>query len=268
MSKVRIHLLAIDPQIDFMDLPGSALPVSGATDDTKRLSALVKRLGGKIDDIHVTLDSHHLIHIANPIMWINSAGEHPAPFTQIDINDVANGVWRAFYPAWHKWQVAYVETLAKNGRYKLTIWPPHCLIGSTGYAVEPNLFNAFTEWEGREFGMVDYVTKGSNYKTEHYSAVQAEVQDPDDASTGLNMPLIKTLEDADIVLLAGQALSHCVANTVRDIASNFGAANIEKLHLLRDCTSSVTGFEQMGEDFVNELRGRGMKVVNSVDFLA
>lgn len=267
-SSVRVHALIIDPQVDFMDLPNSALPVGGADADTKRLSAMIARLGGRIDDIHVTLDSHHLMHIANPIMWTDSTGKAPSPFTIISAADVNNGKWRARNPSWQKWQAEYVEDLEKKGRYPLCIWPPHCLIGSNGYQVHPVLFDSLRRWEEGEFGMVDYVTKGSNYKTEHYSAVQAEVPDPSDPGTSLNMGLIQTLQDADIIIIAGQALSHCVANTVRDIAANFSTANIEKMHLLRDCSSPVQGFEQAGKDFITEMAGKGMKVVDSATFMA
>jgi nicotinamidase-related amidase len=122
--------------------------------------------------------------------------------------------------------------------------------------------------------MVDFVTKGSNYKTEHYSAVQADVPDPADPDTMLNQRLIETLQRADIILLSGEALSHCVANTVRDIANNFGEDNIKKMVLLRDATSPVPNppgpgapdFVKMGEDFIKEMVGRGMKVSSTVDF--
>jgi nicotinamidase-related amidase len=159
----------------------------------------------------------------------------------------------------------------------LCIWPPHCLIGSDGYAVinEPDapLFDALTNWE-KDFAMVDYVTKGSNLWTEHYSAVQADVPDPQDPDTQLNMRLIETLQKADIILLAGEARSHCLANTVTDIADNFGEKNIKKMVLLEDATTDVadlpgsTMFKDMGESFVTNLTGRGMQLNNTVDFLA
>jgi nicotinamidase-related amidase len=123
------------------------------------------------------------------------------------------------------------------------------------------------EWE-RRYRFVNYVTKGSNYKTEHYSAVQAEVPDPTDPSTHINTPFIETLEEADIIVVSGQALSHCVANTVRDIADNFGDENIQKLVLLEDTTSPVPGFEQLGIDFLKDMKARGMQVAKSTDFLA
>jgi DNA-binding transcriptional ArsR family regulator len=44
--------------------------------------------------------------------------------------------------------------------------------------------------EKENFKMVDFVTKGSNYWTEHYSAVQADVPDSQDPTTMLNTELI------------------------------------------------------------------------------
>lgn len=268
MSKLRIHLLIIDMQNDFMDLPKSALAVQGATKDGDRLAALINRLGRKIDDITGTLDSHYQMHIANPMMWVDSQGNRPTPFTQITAAAVNNGVWRAALPGWQKWQVSYVEALERGGRYPLFIWPPHCIIGTPGHNVYEPVQKAINRWEDTEYGLAAMVTKGSNFRTEHYSAVKAEVVDPNDPSTNLNMGLIKTLQESDIILLAGQALSHCVANTVRDIADAFGPNNVEKLHLLRDCTSPVGGFEKLGDDFVSEMKAKGMKVVDSATFMA
>jgi nicotinamidase-related amidase len=113
---------------------------------------------------------------------------------------------------------------------------------------------------------VDYVTKGSNLWTEHYSAVQADVPDATDPGTSLNIRLIEILQKAQVIALSGEALSHCVANTVRDIANNFGEENIKKMVLLTDTTSSVPGFEKMGEDFLKEMTGRGMQVCESTKF--
>lgn len=268
----KVELLIIDPQNDFCN-PKGALYVIGANDDMDRLSRMIIRLKNKINDIHVTLDSHHLIDIAHPIFWVNSKGVHPNPFTIITEDDVKNGVWRATNPQFQKRVQDYVSALAKNSRYPLCIWPPHCLIGSWGYSVYENLYTSLLEWE-KDFAMVDYVTKGSNLWTEHYSAVQADVPDPQDPGTQLNWRLIETLQKADIILLAGEARSHCLANTVRDIANNFGEENIKKMVLLQDATSDVSPnppgtnlFTDMGEGFVKEMVGRGMQISTTVDFL-
>ena len=267
MSK-RIELLVIDPQVDFCDPKRGALYVPGAEHDMKRLSHMVHRLKDKLDDIHVTLDSHHFIHIAHPIFWRDSHGQHPAPFTNISRTDVENGVWTPTVPSLYRRALDYVYKLEQNGRYELTIWPPHCLIGSPGHNVDPELFAALTEWESR-FAFVDYVTKGSNILTEHYSAVQADVPDPSDASTQINTRLIQTLEHADLVVIAGEARTHCLANTVRDIANNFGDDSyISKLVLLTDASSDIPGFETHAQNFMNEMTSRGMQLSTTTEFLA
>jgi nicotinamidase/pyrazinamidase len=266
MSK-RIELLVIDPQVDFCDPSRGALYVPGAEHDMTRLATMIRRLKTKLDDIHVTLDSHHFVHIAHPIFWKDSRGAHPPAFTSIGRADVEEGVWTPSAPGMYRRALDYVRKLEDNGRYDLTIWPPHCLIGSPGHAVFPELFAALTEWESR-FAFVDYVTKGSNLLTEHYSAVQADVPDPADASTQINTRLIQTLENADLVVIAGEARTHCLANTVRDIANNFGDDSfVSKLVLLTDASSDIPGFEPHADAFMREMVGRGMQVSTTTEFL-
>lgn len=264
----RIELLIIDPQVDFCDPARGALYVPGAEHDMTRLAAMIRRLKLKLDDIHVTLDSHHFIHIAHPIFWKDSSGNHPPVFTTITRADVEDGVWTPTVPGMYRRALEYARRLEQNGRYELTIWPPHCLIGSPGHAVFPELFSALTEWEER-FAVVDYVTKGSNILTEHYSAVQADVPDAADASTQINTRLIRTLENADVIAIAGEARTHCVANTVRDIANNFGDDSfVKKMVLLADAASDISGFEAHAQSFLNEMTGRGMQLSTTTEFLA
>ncbi len=264
---MHVELLIIDPQVDFCD-PQGALSVAGADADMGRLARMVRRVTPKLNDIHVTLDSHHLVDIAHPIFWQDEAGRHPAPFTILSAADVQAGRWTTTKPGMHRRALAYVEALEKNGRYPLCIWPPHCLIGSAGHAVVPELFAALQEWEQR-FALVDYVTKGSNIWTEHYSAIQADVPDPADPSTQINTALIQSLLRADLIAVAGEAGSHCLANTVRDIADNFGDDRyVSKIVLLTDATSPVTGFAPFQDDFVRDMTRRGMRLSTTTDFLA
>ncbi|MEJ7710988.1 MAG: isochorismatase family protein [Pyrinomonadaceae bacterium] len=264
----KIELLIIDPQIDFCG-PGGALYVPGAEADMRRLAKMIGRTKTVLDDIHVTLDSHHSVHIAHPIFWKDSDGAHPAPFTCISRADVENGRWATTQPGMYRRALEYVRALEQQGRYELTIWNPHCLIGSPGHAVYPELFRALAEWEAMRFAFVDYITKGSNIWTEHYSAVQADVPDPADSSTQINTRLIETLQQADTVLIAGEALTHCVANTVRDIGNKFGDdSHVAKMVLLEDATSGIPGFEAHAQSFLSEMIGRGMQVTTTADFAA
>lgn len=265
---MNIHLLIIDPQNDFCDPQNGALYVPGAEHDMARLAAMIDRLGDRIDDIHVTLDSHHLVDIAHPVFWVDADGKAPTPFSAISADDVRSGRWTTALPSARGRALAYLEALEAGGRYPHTIWPPHCLIGSAGHNVVPGLFAALGRWERSRFAVVDYVTKGSNLWTEHFSAVRAEVPDPRDPDTQINARLVSTLEQADLILLAGEAGSHCVANTVRDIADAFSdAALVKKLVLLEDAISPVTGFEPYQEAFLAEMTARGMQRTTTAEAL-
>lgn len=263
---MRIDLLIIDPQNDFCK-PSGALYVPGAENDMKRLATMVNRLGAKIDKIHVTLDSHHLVDIAHPIWWRNSKGEQPNPFTIITAQELRDGVWNTRIPSFAKRTLEYLELLEANGRYPFCIWPPHCLIGSEGHSVVPVLFDALSKWE-ESFQMVNYVTKGSNPYTEHYSAVAAEVPDPNDPTTQMNVDLIKTIDSADMLVIAGEAGSHCVANTLRDIRSAYNDdEKMKRVVILEDAMSPVTGFEQLQSDFFTEMKSIGVQFNTTTEFL-
>ena len=259
------QLLIVDPQVDFCDPARGALYVPGAEHDIARLADLLSRFGSRIDAVHVTLDTHHAFDIAHPVSWKDAAGAHPAPFTTIRAADIAAGRWRPVKPELFDRVLAYARALEAGGRYDLTIWPPHCLIGSEGHAVAQPLFDALKAWESRGTP-VDYVRKGENPLTEHYSAVKAEVPDPSDPQTQPNTALLASLNTADIVLVAGEAASHCVANTVRDIAAAFGDQAVQKLVLLTDATSPVAGFEGLEKEFVQDLTALGMRFGTTTDW--
>lgn len=264
---LNIQLIVIDPQRDFCD-PSRALYVPGAERDMERLAAMVDRLRGRLSDIHVTLDSHRKVDISHPIWWCNEAGKSLAPFTTVSAADMRSGVWSTTRPAAYQGTLDYLEALESGGRYPHVVWPYHCLIGEEGHNVMPVLAQSIHEWED-QFAMADFVTKGSNPWTEHFSAVQAEVPDPADQGTQLNAALIRTLGQADITLWAGEALSHCLANSVREVVNQFATPEtIEKTVLLTDATGNVPGFENYGDDFLAELRGRGMKMTTTAEFMA
>ncbi len=267
MSIKKVHLLLIDPQQDFC-APKGALYVGGAEKDMGLVAAMINRCADRIDDIHVTLDQHHLLDVAHPTMWKGTDGKPPAPFTIISATDVENGVWTPVLPSLTRRMLSYVKGLEKSGRYPLCIWPPHCLIGSVGASVVPAVSDALNAWAVKNTAVVDFVSKGSNIYTEHYSGVKAEVPDPDDPTTQLNTRLIQTLEEADEILLAGEAGSHCLANSVRDVANGFSDASyISKFTLLTDGTSPVGGFEKLQEDFVAEMVKKGMKLSTTVEVM-
>ncbi|MBA5605364.1 cysteine hydrolase [Duganella sp. FT3S] len=279
--KRQLHLLVIDPQNDFCDLPpgylpdnpatrqpcAPALPVPGAHQDMLRLAGLINRGRHGLTAITVTLDSHHRLDIAHPTFWLTHDGSPVPPFTQIAAADVRGGTFLPRQPAALPRALAYLDALEAVGRYQLMAWPVHCEIGSWGANVHDDVRAAYNRWEDATQSIVAKVHKGANPWTEHYSAVQAEVPDPDDPATQVNAALITSLAEADQVYIAGEAGSHCVRATTEHIVQQFGDDRLGKLVLLTDCMSPVAGFEPAYQEFLAAMQARGVRLAQSGDVL-
>lgn len=277
----KLHLLVIDPQNDFCDLPADylpanplgtgslapALPVAGAHADMLRVADLINRGRAGLSGISITLDSHHRLDIAHPTFWLGTEGRAVQPCTPISAAEVRAGKYLPRDAQALPRVLAYLDTLEAAGRYQLMVWPVHCEIGSWGHNVHAAVRAAYNAWEDAEFGSVDKIVKGSNPWTEHYSAVMAEVPDADDPATQLNRGFIDTLAQADRVYISGEAGSHCVKATTEHIADAFGAGNLSKLVLLTDCMSAVAGFETQYENFVRDMAARGVQIAVAADVL-
>jgi nicotinamidase-related amidase len=277
----RVQLLVIDPQNDFCDLPPSwcpvdpltgerlapALPVTGAHADMQRLAALIRAGGEGLSEITVTLDSHHRVDIAHPTFWQRNDGAPVAPFTQITAAQVRAGEFLPRDAAALPRALAYVDELEARGRYALMAWPVHCEIGSWGHGVHAAVRAAYDEWEERTLRNVRKVTKGENPWTEHYSAVMAEVPDPEDPRTQLDLGLIRALDRADELLVAGEAGSHCVRATTEHIVANLPGGRPDRLVLLTDCMSPVAGFEAQQAAFLDGMRALGVRMARCTDVL-
>lgn len=278
MSQERIHLVIIDPQNDFCDLPDAylpahvagkartapSLPVTGAHADMLRIAALIDAAGNAITDISVTLDSHQHIDIAHPTFWRDARGDAIGAFTQITAADVRAGRYVPRLEVALPRVLAYLDQLEFAGRYTHMVWPVHCEIGTWGHNVHRDVLAAYNRWEEATLRTVNKVVKGTNPWTEHYSAVRAEVPDPADAATELNAAFIAQLREADRILITGEAGSHCVKATTEHIAEQLGA---QRLTLLVDCMSPVGGFEPQYRAFIEAMRARGARIATSTDVL-
>ena len=262
-----VCLVIIDPQNDFHD--GGSLAVPGADDDTKRTAAFLEKHADRIDTVLVTLDSHQTRHIANPSFWEkpDDAAARPLPFTVIGSKALADGAWRARDPALRDWAKSYVAALEAGGRFALVVWPEHCILGTEGHAVRSPLKEALAAWSRSRNKDVAYLLKGMNNKTEMYSCFKAEVELDDDATTKLNAPLIASLAAHKAVVCCGQAKSHCVNYSVRDMVAAWPAgAPLSNLVLLKDATSPVVSFEKAAADFEAEMAAAGVTVTSTDAF--
>jgi nicotinamidase/pyrazinamidase len=264
------HLLIIDPQNDFCDLPPGAggipaLPVTGAHADMQRLAQFIRTHGDRLTDITVTLDSHHRQDIAHPTFWQQGDGGAVAPFTTITAAAVHAGQYRPRNSAHLGRTLAYLDALEVRGRYTLMVWPVHCEIGTWGHNVHADVHAAYNDWEDQHGSSVTKLTKGSNPWTEHYSAIMAEVPDAHDEATGLNHTLMAAMDQADTLLIAGEASSHCVRATTEHIVDHLARRKPQRIVLLTDCMSPVGGFQLQHEMFLQDMQRRGLELAHSQD---
>jgi nicotinamidase/pyrazinamidase len=256
----RIRLLVIDPQNDFMDVDGAALPVPGASADMARLAGFVDTMAAHIDDMVVTLDSHSSVGIERTSFWLDAQGAPVSPFTPITAAQLVAGQYQPRDARRADEALAYLKALEAGGERTLVVWPVHCVLGTWGHNIAPVLAERIAAWEMSSGQTCDKVLKGLNPMTEQYSAFRAEVPHADDPRTVLNTGLLARLASgAALLVVAGEALSHCVAASGQDMLSGMDAARLRNTVFLSDCMSPVTGFEDAGNDFLQQLRSQGVR---------
>ncbi|MBQ5781000.1 MAG: hypothetical protein IIW10_03525, partial [Spirochaetaceae bacterium] len=133
MTEMKTALLVIDAQKDFCH-PSGSLFVNGAVEDCKNLAAFIETENP--NEIFVTMDSHYFVHIAHGSFWMDEKGNPVPPYTQISSADVKAG---KFIPKAENFTIddgiSYLEALESKGRYLLTIWPEHCIVGTEGHSL-------------------------------------------------------------------------------------------------------------------------------------
>jgi nicotinamidase-related amidase len=250
----RVCLLLVDVQNTFCT-PGFELFVAGrsgtgAVDDTRRLSSYLYRNLGAITQTAATMDTHQAFQIFHAPFLVDTEGRHPDPYTLVSADDVDSGRWQVDPNAAEILGIggeraaehlrAYVQALAEGGKYALTIWPFHAMLGGIGHALVSAVEEALFFHAVARSSQTRFELKGRNPLTEHYSALGPEVLR---GSRGeqlgeRNEALIETLVGFDAVVVAGQAKSHCVAWTIDDLLADEPEI-ASKLYLLEDCTSPV-----------------------------
>jgi len=288
-DEFRICLVVVDVQNSFC-IPGFELYVAGrsgrgAVDDSRRLSEFIYRDLDVITQICPTMDTHSAMQIFHPIFLVNDKGEHPAPFTLITEEDIARGVWKFNPELCFNFRVDeehgqrllqhYTRKLKEGGKYDLTIWPYHGMLGGIGHALVSSVEEAIFFHGVARYSQPDFHIKGDRPFTEHYSVLGPEVREgPKGEELGMKSEkFFKKLLQFDAVLVAGQAKSHCVAWTVSDLLEDILARDkklVEKVYLLEDCTSPVVvpgvmDYTELADAAFRRFADAGMHVVRSGD---
>jgi nicotinamidase-related amidase len=262
-------LLIIDPQNDFCDIPGAALPVAGASADMQRLARFIA--GQVLDGITVTLDSHPSVAVERTTFWTTPEGNAPTPFTFVTEQDVVSGKLLPRDVSLVPQVVHMLQQLTEAGRAGLVVWPVHCVTGTWGHNVYSNLADQLAQWEFRRQRTVRKVLKGEYPLTEHFGVFEADAPNEAVPSTQFNNALAAELtQGVDTLFIGGEAGSHCVASSVDQLIAylNRSQAPRPRIVLLSDCMSPVTGFEADQRAFMERASAWGAEAMTSVQAAA
>jgi nicotinamidase-related amidase len=290
-----VHLLLVDVQKDFC-FPEGSLYVggrsgNGAIDDNGRLAEFVYRNLDNLTDITTTMDTHYAYQIFFASFWVDDSGEPLLPFRTVTLNDIRGGKalpnptiapWLCDGDyAWLRSHVEhYVQELERAGKYALYLWPPHCILGSDGHPLagvihEARLFHALVR------DVQSWIEiKGDNPLTENYSVFRPEVLTGHDGGQigRKNDQFLKKLLAADMIVIAGQAASHCVKSSIDDLLDEIlriDPSRTGNCYVLVDCMSAVVVPDGQGgflADFTSDAEAAlarytaaGMHLVRSTD---
>jgi len=279
-DKLRVAAFGIDCQIGFAT-PGASLFVPGAVEDTRRTVEWLYGNLDKITEVAFSLDTHRVFQIFHPAFWIDDAGRHPAPFTAITHADVREGKYK---PIAHPAEcLEYVKRLEASGKYVLTVWPYHTLLGGLSHALVPALMEAAIFHAVARKAQTHFETKGTHTMTENYSVLAPEVRELGGKSVGtFNAAFFKMLMAFDRVYVFGQAKSHCVLSTLKDMQEHIAKTDpglIDKVYVLEDATSPVPAppidplppaldFPRIADEAFEALKAAGMHIVKTTDPIA
>lgn len=265
----KIAVILVDYQHDFVD-PGGALYVPGSQEDIARFLTWFYINAHRITSIYASLDTHLPFQIFFSSWWKNpETGEHPQPYTVVSVDDVTNKRWvPAIQP---DWSVRYVHQLQQQAKKELMIWPYHTMAGSLGHMLAAPISEAIAWHSAARKTQPTYLEKGRTIRTEYYGIFGAEIPDPEDPESSLNMILLDAVMKHDKVYMAGEAKSHCVLETARQLVGHFAndPAMLERFYFLKDCTSSVQhpaiDFDALAEAELAAMARQGVQLVLSTD---
>lgn len=266
-DREKVAVVLVDYQHDFVD-PTGTLAVPGAQADIARFLSWFYASAPTITSIYASLDTHLPYQIFFSSWWHDPrTGTHPQPFTAISAAEVNTGRWAPLFQP--EWSIYYVNKLAEQARKDLMIWPYHTMQGTIGHALVAPISEAITWHSAARGTQPTYITKGLTARTEFYGIFGAEVDDPEDATSSLNLALLEAVTHHDRVYIAGEAKSHCVLETARQLVSHLSEQPelLARLHILSDCTSSVqhpqVDFDALAEQELRLMQQRGVHLVSS-----
>lgn len=238
-NRERVLFIGIDVQQDFMEK--GALGVPGAHGDVERMTRFIYENMDAISNIAVSIDTHTPHQIFHPCWWIDEQGSNPAPYTTVTLADLDSGKWKAVInPIASR---DYVGHLEQDGKKTLCIWPYHCIQGTVGCALENQFANMVYFHSVAKKAIVQRLVKGQDPLSEMYGVIKPEY----DTKGYINLDFLNKLEQYDKIVIAGEAKSHCVLESIQQILEYYENRPeiTRKIYILEDCMSPIPGFEKV-----------------------
>ena len=259
---IKRLVLAIDVQNDFIE--GGALEVPGSIQDVERMTRFIYNNMGGITRIMCSQDTHSPHQIFHPCWWANEQGDHPKPYTIITYADVEAGRWRPVIGKPVE-SLTYLQMLESNGNKQLCIWPYHCLKGTAGYALENEFAKMVYFHSVARKTANKVVPKGEDPYSEMYGIIKPEYS----RKNFLNMTVLNEIERFEEIYVVGEAASHCLLESVKQIADYFKGRPeiIQRITILEDCTSPIPGCEADTAAAFDSFRNSGIKFAKSTDIV-
>ncbi|PEC20409.1 hypothetical protein [Bacillus cereus] len=261
-DKERVMVIGIDFQNDFME--NGELGVPNSHQDIRNITNFIYKNLNKITTIAVSLDTHDLHQIFHPSWWMNREGNHPVPFTIITADDVEEGIWIAVEK--QKESLDYLRNLEKIGKKQLCIWTYHCIEGTNGAALEGQFSNMIHFHSIARNTKIEKIVKGQNPLSEMYGMIKPEYAVDDEG----NYEFLSSLKSYKKIIIAGEAKSHCVLESVKQIVEHYtdDRSVTTNIYLLNDCMSPIPSYEEETEKVFEQLKlTYGIHIVNSTDLL-
>ena len=190
--------------------------------------------------------------------WLEMDANFDSDYAAVFVSDVSH------YDIYPRQSCDYVEHLEKDGKKTLCVWSYHCLQGTSGAAFENQFANMIYFHSVAKKAVTQRLVKGQDPLSEMYGIIKPEY----DTKNYINIDFLNKLENYDKIIIAGEAKSHCVLESIKQILEHYANRPeiTQKIYILEDCMSSIPGFEDVTEQTFDDFKKTyHVNIVKSTD---
>lgn len=193
-------------------------------------------------------------------------GEHPRDYTAVTAEMIwhkeknANGLWWPVLDQDENFD--YGQKLKEKRGTPIVTWPRHCTRFTPGQSIDQAVWACIVLHALLRRIEPLIFMKGLTRKSEYYGILGPEVIIAGDTNAQMNLPGLQLYTQFDIIIIDGQAGSHCVLRTVQQLFEYImekAPDQISKLIVVKDGVSCIPGYETETEAAYIEMEKRGLR---------